>query len=60
LVVAYIFDCWVVEAMPRLTAQIDHLFIPFPELQGTLANQLGIPVSSLPFGADVLARGRVG
>lgn len=57
LVVAYVFDCWVLEALPRLARQIDHLFIPFPEMQGTLATHLGIPVSPLPFGADVLGRG---
>ncbi|MGF1568022.1 MAG: glycosyltransferase [Nodosilinea sp.] len=57
LVVAYLFDCWVVEALPRIAAQIDHLFIPFPEMQAVLEARLGLPVSLLPFGADVLGQG---
>jgi hypothetical protein len=54
LVVAYVFDAWAPEIYPQYARQIDHLFVPMPEIIDTLQNYFGIPVSLLPFGADVL------
>lgn len=57
VVVAYVFDAWAVESYPNYTRQIDRLFVPMPEIIDELQEHLGIPVSLLPFGADVLTHG---
>jgi hypothetical protein len=54
LVFAYIFDCWVLEALSHtIVSQLDHLFVPFPEIRSRLADHFGIPVSVMPFGTNV-------
>lgn len=58
LVVAYVLDCWLLESYPKATHQIDHLFIPYPELKEQVQTYLNIPVSVLPIGFDVLNRGQ--
>lgn len=57
VVVAYIFDAWGVDNYPKYTRHIDHLFVPMPEIITSLQEYFGIPVSLLPFGADVLTHG---
>lgn len=60
LVIAYVFDAWIWEAYPTFTNQLDHLFVPLPEVIPTLQAHFGIPVSLLPFGVDVLVHGSDG
>ncbi len=57
LVVAYIFDAWGFHIYPKYTRHIDHLFVPMPEIIAPLHEYFRIPVSLLPFGADVLTHG---
>lgn len=57
LVVAYIFDAWDFNIYPKYTHLLDHLFVPMPEIIEPLQKNFGIPVSLLPFGADVLTHG---
>jgi len=57
VVVAYISDCWVVEALPRSLAQFDHIFVPYQEAQPLLADLFKVPVSVLPFGTNVRSQG---
>lgn len=57
LVVAYVLDCWILESYPAAARQIDHLFVPYPELKDQVQAHLNIPVSVLPIGFDVLNRG---
>lgn len=60
VVAAYIFDAWSFHIYPKYTSQIDHLFVPMPELIEGLKQSFGIPVSSLPFGVDALTHGSCG
>jgi Glycosyl transferases group 1 len=56
-VVAYVFDSWSFEIYARQAFQLDHIFVALPELVDDLHNFLKVPVSLLPFGADVLTHG---
>lgn len=60
IVAAYICDAWLLKSYPKYTSQIDHLFVPMPELINVLKQHLGIPVSLLPFASDVLTHGSGG
>ncbi|HEY9907968.1 MAG TPA: glycosyltransferase [Thermosynechococcaceae cyanobacterium] len=57
VVAAYVFDAWSPEIYPKLTGQLDRLFVPMPEIIDLLRRQLKVPVSLLPFGADALGQG---
>jgi hypothetical protein len=57
LVIGYVFDAWILEAYPAFTKQLDHLFVPLPEVIPTLQAHFGIPVSLLPLGVDALVHG---
>ena len=54
---AFVIDAWLFTAYPKETSQIDHLFIPNLEAIESLERKLNIPVSLLPFGADILLNG---
>lgn len=54
IVFAYVMDCWLYESYPKFTSQLDHIFIPFPEEQESLAAHLHCPVSVVPYGANNL------
>ncbi len=56
-VAAYVFDAWGLPIYPSFTRQLDHLFVPMPELITSLHQGLHIPVSFLPFGVDALRQG---
>lgn len=56
-VVAYIFDAWSPEIYPAYTRQLDHIFVPMPELIPSLQAYFGVPVSLIPFGVDGLRQG---
>jgi len=56
-VVAYVYDGWSYDSYPSYIRQLDHLFTTTPELQGKLHDLLKIPISCIPFGADVLKQG---
>jgi hypothetical protein len=56
-VAAYVFDAWELACYPAIAHQIDHLFVPMPEVIDTLQAFLKVPVSLLPFGSDVLTHG---
>lgn len=54
IVVAYVFDCWTIDAYPRrILPQIDHLFVPYFEVEPLLKEEFGLPTSVLPFGSCV-------
>ncbi|MDB9528392.1 glycosyltransferase [Oscillatoria sp. CS-180] len=57
VVVAYIFDAWLVDAFPSLTQQLDHLFVPLNGLIEPLQKEFSIPVSYWPHSANVLDHG---
>lgn len=57
VVFAYVFDCWELSTYPACANQIDHLFIPVPEAVDFLHKRLGLPVSFMPLGSDVLTHG---
>lgn len=57
VVVAYIFDSWILESYDKAIYEIDHLFVPMPEVVDLLHKTFKIPVSSLPFGVDALTHG---
>lgn len=56
-VVAYVIDAWLFDTYPQETYQLDHLFIPVLEAIEGLEQKFKIPISVLPFGADVLQHG---
>jgi Glycosyl transferases group 1 len=56
-VIAYIFDSWGSDCYAKEVYQIDHLFVALPEVIDSLKSAFGIPVSLIPFAADVLNRG---
>jgi len=58
-VAAYVFDAWGLPIYPSFTQQLDHLFVPMPELITSLHQGLNIPVSFLPFGVDALCQGSI-
>ncbi|MEG4058474.1 glycosyltransferase [Microcoleus sp. Pol7_B2] len=57
VVVAYIFDSWAPEIYSKNVYHLDHLFVALPEIIDELKKRFGIPVSLMPFAADVLAQG---
>lgn len=56
-VIAYICDSWAFETYSKNIYKVDHLFVALPELVTPLRQKFGIPVSLLPFAADVLGQG---
>ncbi|MBD2020133.1 glycosyltransferase family 1 protein [Leptolyngbya sp. FACHB-36] len=57
VVAAYIFDAWSPEAYPSVARQLDHIFVPMPEIVNSIQSTLEVPVSLLPFASDVLTYG---
>jgi hypothetical protein len=57
IVVGFVCDCYVLESFPQYVRDIDHLFIPYLEVQDELREIFQIPVTVLPFGANVLEKG---
>ena len=57
VVAAYVVDAWLFNAYPPETYQLDHLFVPVLEAIEGLEQKFKIPVSLLPFGANVLLHG---
>jgi hypothetical protein len=57
IVVAYVFDAWHFDYYPKYIREIDHLFVPMPEIIDTLHQKFKIPVSLLSFGVDALTQG---
>ena len=57
VVIAYIFDSWEPAIYSKNVSHLDHLFVGIPEIIDELKQNFGIPVSLMPFAADVLAQG---
>ncbi len=57
VVIGYVFDAWDTNSYSKNVYHLDRLFVPLPEVIDELTQQFKIPVSLLPFGADVLAQG---
>lgn len=58
MILSYVYDCWSgFSDYCNYSSIVDHLFVPFPELQENLQTRLKIPVSVIPYGADVLDQG---
>ncbi len=57
LVAAFVCDCWAPEIYPTFTRHLDHLFVPMPEMVEQLTDAFRIPVTCIPFGANVLEFG---
>jgi len=57
VVIAYVFDSWGTEIFPKSVYKLDHLFVALPEVVDKLKSMFKIPVSLIPFGADVLDQG---
>jgi len=57
VVIAYIFDSWAPEIYSKNVYHLDHLFVALPEVIDELKQRFGIPVSLIPFAADVLTQG---
>jgi hypothetical protein len=57
VVIAYIFDSWEPAIYSNNVYHLDHLFVALPEIIDELKQSFGIPVSLIPFAADVLAQG---
>lgn len=57
LVVAFIYDSWLINSYPAFTRDIDHLFVPVLDLVPALKAEFSIPVSYLPHGANVVDLG---
>jgi len=57
VVIAYIFDSWDPAIYSNNVYHLDHLFVALPEIIDELKQSFGIPVSLIPFAADVLAQG---
>ena len=57
VVIAYIFDSWAPEIYSKNVYHLDHLFVAVPEIIDELKKRFAIPVSLLPFAADVLVQG---
>jgi hypothetical protein len=54
VVIAYVFDSWAPEIYSKNVYNLDHLFVALPDVIDLLKARFGIPVSVIPFGADVL------
>ena len=57
VVIAYIFDSWEPAIYSKNVYHLDHLFVALPEVIDELKQSFGIPVSLIPFAADVLGQG---
>ena len=57
VVIAYVFDSWNPEIYSNNVRYLDSLFVALPEVIQPLKKNFGIPVSLVPFAADVLAHG---
>ncbi|MEG4409263.1 glycosyltransferase [Microcoleus sp. MON2_D5] len=57
VVIAYIFDSWAPAIYSKNVYHLDHLFVALPEIIDELKQSFGIPVSLIPFAADVLVQG---
>ena len=57
VVIAYICDSWAPEIYSKNVYHLDHLFVAVPENIDELKQSFGIPVSLIPFAADVLVQG---
>jgi Glycosyl transferases group 1 len=57
LVIAYVFDSWFPEIYSKNVYRLDRLFVALPEVIESLEKKFNIPVSLVPFAADVLAHG---
>ncbi|MEG3862989.1 glycosyltransferase [Microcoleus sp. herbarium12] len=57
VVIGYVFDAWDTNSYSENVYHLDHLFVPLPQVIDELTQHFNIPVSLLPFGADVLAQG---
>ena len=57
VVIAYIFDSWKPAIYSKNVYQLDHLFVALPEVIDELKQNFGVPVSLIPFAADVLGQG---
>jgi hypothetical protein len=57
VVIAYILDSWAPEIYSKNVYHLDHLFVGIPEIIDELKQSFGIPVSLIPFAADVLVQG---
>ncbi|MFM9264402.1 glycosyltransferase [Tychonema sp. BBK16] len=57
VVIAYIFDSWEPGIYSQNVYHLDHLFVALPEVIDELKRNFGIPVSLIPFAADVLGQG---
>jgi hypothetical protein len=57
VVIAYVFDSWGSEIYSKNVYDLDHLFVALPDVIDELKQKFSIPVSLVPFGADVLAQG---
>lgn len=57
IVAAYVFDSWLFECYPKYASELDHVFVPMPEIIEPLRAFLQVPVSLLPFASDVLTHG---
>ncbi len=57
VVIAYLFDSWEPAIYSKNVSHLDHLFVGIPEIIDELKQSFGIPVSLIPFAADVLVQG---
>src|SRR4028118_253070 len=57
VVIAYIVDPWEPEIYSKNVYHLDHLFVAVPEIIDELKKRFAIPVSLIPFAADVLNQG---
>jgi len=57
VVIAYICDSWEPAIYSKNVYHLDHLFVAIPEIIDELKQSFGIPVSLIPFAADVLTQG---
>jgi hypothetical protein len=57
VVIAYIFDSWAPEIYSKNVFNLNHLFVALPEIIDELKQSFGIPVSLIPFAADILVQG---
>ena len=59
-VAAYLFDAWVLEAIPTIARQLDQIIAPYPEAIPALEQQLGVKATAIPAGHDILGHGAFG
>ncbi len=59
-VFAYLFDAWVLEAIPSIANQLDHIIVPYAEAVPSVSQRCQVKVSALPAGHDILGQGGYG